>query len=192
MSEESLREPETGLNFEKIWAILQENALQMQETDRRMQETDRRMQETDRKISKLGSRIGDLVEELIFPNIVEKFNKLGYGFGKASARVRYQNARGEYVAEVDLLLEDGDAALAVEVKTQLTVPDVRDHLKRMEKLWLYADEHGDTRKLLGAVAGAIASKEVKAFAVKSGFFVLEQSGDTITISVPEDFKPREW
>jgi hypothetical protein len=36
------------------------------------------MRETDRKISKLGSRIGDLVEELILPNIMEKFNKLGY------------------------------------------------------------------------------------------------------------------
>jgi hypothetical protein len=46
--------------------------------------------------------------------------------------------------------------------------------------------------LPGALAGAIASEEVKAFAVKSGFFVLEQSWDTIKISVPEDFKPREW
>jgi hypothetical protein len=36
------------------------------------------MKETDRKISRLGSRIGDLIEELIFPNIVEKFNKETY------------------------------------------------------------------------------------------------------------------
>jgi hypothetical protein len=62
----------------------------------------------------------------------------------------------------------------------------------MEKLRRYADEHQDSRKLLGAVAGAIASEEVKAFAVKNGFFVLEQSGDTIRISVPEGFKPRAW
>jgi hypothetical protein len=62
----------------------------------------------------------------------------------------------------------------------------------MEKLRGYADEHRDNRKLLGAVAGAIASEEVKTFAIKSGFFVLEQSGDTVRISVPEDFKPREW
>jgi hypothetical protein len=62
----------------------------------------------------------------------------------------------------------------------------------MEKLRDYGDEHGDKRKLLGAVAGAVASKEVKDFAVKSGFFVLEQSGDTIRISVPKGFTPREW
>jgi hypothetical protein len=192
-----------GLTFEKVWAMFRETDRKFRETDRKFheterllkeqsRETDRQMKETDRKISKLGSRIGDLMEELIVPNIVEKFNKLGYVFGKVAPRVRYQDARGEYVAEVDLLLENGDLVLAGEVKTQLTIADVREHLKRMEKLRRYADEHGDRRKLLGAVAGAIASKEVKAFAVKSGFFVLEQSGDTIRISVPAGFKPREW
>jgi hypothetical protein len=80
----------------------------------------------------------------------------------------------------------------VEVKTTLTNMDVKDHLKRMEKLRLYADEHGDKRKLLGAVAGAIASEGVKAFAIKSGFFVMEQSGDMVRISVPDGFTPREW
>jgi hypothetical protein len=82
--------------------------------------------------------------------------------------------------------------LAVEVKTTLTDNDIREHLVRMEKLRRYADEHQDKRKLLGAVAGAIASEEVKSFAIKSGFFVLEQSGDTVKINVPEGFKPREW
>jgi hypothetical protein len=150
------------------------------------------MKETDRKISSLGSRLGELVEEIIFPNIVEKFNKLGYAFGRAGPRVSYRDSQGQYLAEVDILLENGDAALAVEVKTHLTHNDVREHTQRMAKLRRYADEHGDKRKLLGAVAGGIASEEVKDFAVKSGFFVLEQSGDTVRISVPEDFKPREW
>jgi hypothetical protein len=206
MPKEAMREPEMGLTFEKVWAmfqetdrkmqetdrIVQETARQMRETDRKMQETDRKMQETDRKISKLGSKLGDLIEELIFPNILEKFNQLGYGFGRMASNVRYKDSCGEYVAEVDILLENGDVVLAVEVKTTLTDNDVRDHLRRMEKLRNYGDEHRDTRKLLGAVAGAIASREVKDFAVKSGFFVLEQSGDTIKISVPKNFKPREW
>jgi hypothetical protein len=150
------------------------------------------MKETDRKISNLGSRIGDLVEQMIVPNILEKFKNKGYVFGKVAPNVRYTDARGLYVAEVDLLLENGDTALAVEVKTNLTVVDVRDHVKRMEKLRLYADEHQDRRKLLGAVAGAVASEGAKAFAIKNGFFVLEQSGDTVRISIPEGFKPREW
>jgi hypothetical protein len=199
-----------GLTFGQVWAMFQETDRKFQETDRKFQETDRRfqeterllkeqnretdrrMRETDRKISNLGSRIGDLVEELMTSNILEKFNKLGYVFGKVAPRVRYRDAQGLYVAEVDMLLENGDTALAVEVKTQLTGADVKEHLKRMEKLRRYADEHGDRRKLLGAVAGAIASDDIKTFAVRSGFFVLEQSGDTVRISVPEGFRPREW
>jgi hypothetical protein len=163
-----------------------------EETERILRETALQMKETDRKISKLGSRIGDLVEQMIASSILEKFNRLGYVFGKVAPNVRYTDLQGRYVAEVDLLLENGDTALAVEVKTNLTVNDVKDHARRMEKLRAYADEHGDRRKLVGAVAGAIASEGAKAFAVKSGFFVLEQSGDTVRINVPEGFKPREW
>jgi hypothetical protein len=207
-----------GLTFEQVWAAMMETDRRFKETDRQFQEmakerdrqfqemtkerdrqfqemtkeTDRQFRETDRKISKLGSRIGDLVEELIVPNLLEKFNKLGYVFGKVAPNVRYSDSRGSFIAEVDILLENGDVVLAVEVKTNLTDNDVRDHLGRMEKLRRYADAHQDRRKLLGAVAGAIASEEVKAFAIKSGFFVLEQSGDTVRISVPEGFKPREW
>jgi DNA repair exonuclease SbcCD ATPase subunit len=162
------------------------------ETDRIMKETALQMKETDRKISKLGGRIGDLVEQMIAPNILEKFKKLDYVFGKVAPNVRYTDSQGQFVAEVDLLLENGDSVLVVEVKTNLTINDVKEHVKRMEKLRIYADGHQDRRKLLGAVAGAIASEGAKAFAVKNGFFVLEQSGDTIKIAVPQDFKPREW
>jgi hypothetical protein len=221
MSDESLRVPEMRLTFEKVWGMFQETALQMKETDRqikkmrletdrrieeadrqmkemrletdrRIKETDRQMKETDRKINKLGSRIGDLVEEMIFPNIIGKFNKLGYVFGKAASNVWYSDAQGRIIAEVDILLENGEVVLAVEVKTNLTPSHVWEHIKRMEKLRRYADSHQDSRKLLGAVAGAIASEEAKALAVEKGFFVLEQSGDTIRISVPAGFQPKIW
>jgi hypothetical protein len=39
MTEQTVREPEMGLTFEKVWAMFQE-------TDRKMQETDRKMQKT--------------------------------------------------------------------------------------------------------------------------------------------------
>jgi hypothetical protein len=198
MSEEVLSGSAAGMTVEEVWALLRETdrivketALRQAETDRQMKETDRKMQETDRKISKLGSRLGDLVEEIVFPNIMEKFNALGYNFGTVATDVRYKE-EGRILAEVDIRLEDGDQVLMVEVKTTLTHRDVADHLQRMKKLRLYADAHKDKRKLLGAVAGAIAPEKVKAFAIESGLFVLEQTGDTIRISIPDDFKPREW
>jgi hypothetical protein len=178
MSQETTREPEMGLTFEKVWAMFQE--------------TDRQFKETDRKISKLGDRIGELVEHLMSANIVEKFNRLGYAFGRANPNARFFSPRNELLAEVDILLENGDVALAVEVKSKLTAVDVTYHVGRMERLRRYADDHGDHRSLLGAVAGAVMSDGVKPFALKNGFYVIEQSGDTATIATPEDFVPKEW
>jgi hypothetical protein len=84
-----ITQPQMGLNFEQVWAALQENARQMKETqqetdrlirelrddgketDRRMRETDqqikeaqqetaRQMQETDRRMKELQNRMGEL------------------------------------------------------------------------------------------------------------------------------------
>ncbi|MDR1468961.1 MAG: hypothetical protein LBT00_06675 [Spirochaetaceae bacterium] len=181
---------------EKTDRILQEAALQTKENskewDARRKEIDYIQKENSRMIGNLGGRMGDLVEHLVIPNILEKFNKRGYAFGRAGRHVRYHGPDGNYLAEVDILLENGDTVLAVEVKTVLTAQDVKDHVKRMQKLRLYADERKDQRKLLGAVTGAIASPQVKDFALKNGFFVLEQTGDTMRINVPDDFSPRVW
>jgi hypothetical protein len=53
------------------------------------------------------------------------------------------------------------------------------------------EQHGDAHKsLIGAIAGAIFPSNVKQFAIETGFYVITQSGDTVKIEVPEDFKPR--
>jgi septal ring factor EnvC (AmiA/AmiB activator) len=162
------------------------------ETDRQMAETDRKMAETDRKISSLGSRIGELIENLVASNLLKKFTDRGYVFTKTCPNVILTKADRSFLAEIDILLENGDTALAVEVKSKLTIKDVKEHLHRMKRLRRYADERGDRRKFLGAVAAGIIPKGVKPFAIKSGFFVIEQSGDTAVIAVPEGFVPREW
>ncbi|GHU33691.1 hypothetical protein FACS1894172_12720 [Spirochaetia bacterium] len=70
-----------GLTFEQVWASIQES-------NRRMEEMNR---ELNRAIGTLGNKFGDLVEHLIKPNLIEKFNALGYVFTKAGPqRCRYQ------------------------------------------------------------------------------------------------------
>ncbi|GHU34763.1 hypothetical protein FACS1894172_15510 [Spirochaetia bacterium] len=185
----------------------------MAETDRRMEErsaeTDRRIEERsaetareikemnrelNRAIGKLGNRFGDLVEHLVSPNLVKKFNELGYVFTKAGPRVVYKDAvTKKTITEVDVLLENGDYVLAVEVKAAPDIEDVRDHIKRMEALRGYANEHHDKRVYLGAVAGGIISEDMKHFIFKSGFYAIEQSGDTMQISIaPAPWKPKAW
>jgi uncharacterized coiled-coil DUF342 family protein len=168
-----------------------ELAEQHNETERFLRESKR---ELNQAIGKLSNRFGELVEHLVSPNLLKKFNALGYAFGKSSPRVKYEDIHtGNILAEVDVLLENGGCALAVEVKTNPTTNDVDEHVNRMEAIRRRADAHNDKRDYLGAIAGGIMSESVKSYALKRGFYALEQSGDTMNIAAtPEAWKPRKW
>jgi hypothetical protein len=198
-----------GLTFEKVWAIFQETGKKMQETDRQMKETDKKlkeqMEETSRKfqeterlmrqnqkmMSDLGRKFGKIIEHMFIPNLIEKFNALGFVFEKSSPNVLIGSKEHNIYAEIDVFLENGDSALAVEVKTQANIDDVREHIERMEKLRRYFDLHKDKRKLYGAVAGAVIPGNVHDFALKQGFYVIKQSGDSVSIEEPEG-RPKAW
>jgi hypothetical protein len=167
-----------------------------QETDlaiREMsQETKQALKEASRIVGNLGNKLGIVVEHLVLANIKEKFNGLGYEFTKMGPNVLIDDKKKQIITQIDAMLENGEYAIAIEVKTQLNVGHVDEHLERMEKLRRYADDRKDTRKFLGAVAGAVVADNVKTYALKKGFYVIRQSGDTVTIENPADFKPREW
>ena len=174
-----------SLTFEKVWTMFQE-------TDRRFKETDRKFKETDRKIGELGNRFGELAEHLVIPSIKEKFNELDFTFEQVSQDIEISDANNKCIAEIDIMLENGDTVIAVEVKAKPLQKDVDDHVKRLDILRGRADKKNDTRKYQGAIAGAIMKNEVRDYAHKTGFYVIEQTGDTVRINIPEGFKPREW
>jgi hypothetical protein len=89
------------------------------------------------------------------------------------------------------MLENGDKAMLVEVKTKPTTEHIQEHIERLEKMRKYADLHDDKRTFLGAVAGVVMTPNVKEYALKQGFFVIEPSGDTFNITSPRG-QPKEW
>ncbi|GHV96056.1 hypothetical protein AGMMS50293_23760 [Spirochaetia bacterium] len=188
------------LTFEKVWAMFQESGQRIkeierlqQETSQQMKDTDRRMKETDRKIGELGNRFGELAEHLVAPSIRDKFNALDYHFSQTSQNIEMKDPAGsQNTVEIDILLENGDTAIAVEVKSKPAQRDIDQHIKRMEALRLAADRRRDTRKFRGAIAGAIFPESVKRYTLAAGFYVIEQTGDTVKITAPEGFTPREW
>jgi hypothetical protein len=193
------REPQRGLTFEDVWAAMMETDRKFKETDKRLEELTKRFEETDRQITRtgrqigeLGNRFGELAEHLVTPNITEKFRALSYTFTKAGPDVVFLSRDGTFLAEVDVWLENGEFAMAVEVKSKLRKEHVDDHLKRMDVLRAYLDERNDTRKLLGAIAGAIVPPELRNYVLKKGFYLIEQSGDTVKIEPPAGFRPRIW
>jgi hypothetical protein len=202
--------PEWRATADEIWAMLretarrqEETAQQMKETDRRMKETDRRMEETarqmketdkrlDKQLGNLGNRFGDMVEYMVLPNLVTKFDELGFTFTKAN-RTEIKDRVHAIFTEIDALLENGDKVMAVEIKTKPRIEDVDDHIERMEKLRTYADLHNDKRIYFGAIAGVVLSESEKIYALKKGLYVIEPSGDTFAITEPKGlYHPHEW
>jgi ribosome-associated translation inhibitor RaiA len=169
--------PQMGLTFEDVWAMFQETA-------RRQEETDRQIKETHKQIGELGNKFGAVVEHMMIPNLKEKFNALGYEFGKVSTNVLIETKEEGTIAEIDIFLENGDCAMAVEVKSQPTTEGIRNQCKRMERLRKYSDKRNDKRKLYGAVAGAIFNSYARNYALKQGLYLIEQSGDTVRIIEP--------
>ena len=189
------RPPPTGegLTFEKVWAMFQETDRLVKENVEAMKEVREQMKETDKIIGKLGNRFGELVEHLVLPNIENKFNQLGFAFSRTQPNVRVRNLEDpEESFEIDVFLENGDIAIAVEVKAKPNDEDVKEHIDRMEKLRRYADKRQDKRKFQGAVAGAVMSDSIRKYILKNGFYLIEQTGDTVIINVPKGFKAREW
>jgi hypothetical protein len=201
-----------GLTYEKVWEMFQETDRQIKESDRKWQETKAEMEaerkeadrkwkeerreekeELDRMLGNLTNRFGEMVEWMVAPSIHKRFNELGFHFDAGSPGgyvIRDEN--GEVIAEVDILLENAEYIMAVEVKAKTHIKDIEHHIKRIEILREYRRKRHDTRKIQGAIAGAIFGDAEKQAVIEAGFYVIEQTGDTVRINVPQGFKAREW
>ena len=208
------------LNFEKVWAMFQETdrkfqilsqetreqmketAERQRETDRQMKETAERQKETDRilseKASLLNAQIGSLTNlfgdftlGMVAPRLREKFMDFGLVFPKTSPNVYINDTKNEISFEIDILLENGEKAMLVDVKTKLTEERINKHVNRLEKMRKHADLYGDKRAFLGAVAGFAITDEVKKIALGHGFYLIEPDGENFNITPPHD-KPKEW
>lgn len=191
---------ETDRKFQETDRIIKALAAQSRETDRLLQETDqefressrefdRRMKLLDKNLGKIGNRLGQFVEEMIQPAIIRLFQARGVEVRETMRNLAAR--RGDLVAEVDLFAIDTWEAVAVEVKSDLTLGDVDRHLQRLgrfKQLFL----HYAQLRIYGAVAGMVVSAEVARYAESQGLFVLQPSGEHIIMSNAPEFSPRSW
>jgi hypothetical protein len=190
-----------GLTFEKVWAMFQDIAERQKETDRIVKEVAEEHRKTERTVDRVSKQMGDLhnsfgelAEHLVAPGIVARFNELGFHFDSVATKgAKIYDKEGNTKAEIDLLLENGEYLGVIEVKSKPRVKDVEHHIRRLEIFREYREKINLKRKrMLGAIAGAVFGPEEKKAFIEAGFYVLEQSGDTMKMDIPGDFVPREW
>jgi len=174
-------------NAERTAREIKENA---ERTDRKME---KRAKQLDKQLGKLGGRYGEMVEYMVTPNLLKKFRKKGLVFNVAHQQTKIEDENNKTIAEIDIILENGDKVMLVEVKSKPTTEDITDHIKRIEKVRKHADSKNDRRKFLGAIAGMVFNDNEKEFAMKNGLYVIEPSGETFKITAPEgEYSVREW
>jgi hypothetical protein len=123
----------------------------------------------------------------------ETFEALGLDFDHSFQNYVVKDKKTKRkLAEVDMLLVNGTIALALEAKTTMTQGDVDKHETRMEILRHEPNSLFANRKLYGAMAGVKMSRQAREYAIDKGFFVVELSGNTIKIDMPDGFKPKTW
>ena len=147
--------------------------------------------EFDRKIGKISNILGSFVEGLVEPKLLELFQNRGIFVTEIYHNVEI-HGKGITGIEIDLLLANSKYSVAVEVKTTLTVEDVKEHLSRLEKLQKNPNRIVRNTTLYGAVAGMRIVQKADIFASRKGLFVLRQKGEIVEIANDEKFKPREW
>ena len=200
MTAEQAAEAAKGLTFEKVWAVVIQTQKMIQETNAVLQrqaeesqkKNDKIIADLSKNIGGLGNTIGRFTEAMFSTELWEKFNKIGYSFTRQAPRMKFYED-GKVLAEVDFFLENGEYAMPVEIKTELSIGDVDEHIERIGKIRHYMDARNDNRKLVAAVAGGIISENVLKYAQRKGLFVVQQTSDSVAIaSTPDGFVPREW
>ena len=170
----------------------------MEESHQAMKESQQAMKKTVDELSKniggVNNSLGRFTESLFSVGLDKRFNELGYEFTKQAPHVKFNDkASGKVLAEADYFLEDGQYAMAVEVKTDLRITDVDEHVVRIKAIRGYFDERSDKRLLVGVVAGGVIHGNVMQYAHEQGFYVITQAGDSAVIAEPpQGFKAREW
>ena len=146
--------------------------------------------ETREQIAALGSRIGEIVENMVGGDIIGQFQALDVAIHSHSRDKTFGTRGTDESGQIDIFLENGDLVILVEVKTKPSQDDVIEHIERLEKYRLYGN---DKRRICGAIAGAVVKDNVIKFAQKHGMYVIVQSGKSVEIvPPPEGFKAREW
>ena len=137
-------------------------------------------------VGRYGDRIGALIERILIPGIKPVMNKYGHNFTTISPNREYYRSKGKRLAEIDLLLENGDEAMAIEVKTHLRKDDV---VKYLAKLELLRENESITRlsglTLFGAMAGLRVDEGARDLVLESGLYLIEMVEDTKYVNVVE-------
>ena len=186
--EHDLHQPATP---EEIWTILREVSKQQAETDRR-REKDR--QDARKRMNRLEELFtgqwGKLLESLVEGDLVELLRARGIDITSTLPNGVKGRRNGEHY-QFDLVVKNGEELVVVEVKTTMTVDDVKHFLGKMNRFTEFEPVYQGLR-IYGAVAYLKVVQEAELYAARQGLFVIRATGSSASIINDEDFRPKRF
>ncbi len=155
------------------------------------EEADKQRKEFNERLGNLTNLFGDFTESMVAPALRDKLQDFGFDFERVNRNVSIRDKANQTLMEIDIVLENGDKAMLVEIKTKLTIDRINYHIGRLEKMRAYANLRGDKRVFLGGVAGVIVADDAREYALTQGLYLIEPAGETFNITPPNG-KPKEW
>jgi chromosome segregation ATPase len=184
---------EQGRRIDKLVEEFAETRAEFVEVKAELKENNRKLDENNHRVGDLTNKLGRIVEKIVLPGIVDKFNEKGFKFDSVSANVEFLNEKKNgKLAELDALLENGKFAIAIETKTELTIKDVNKYMKRLQALRKVPRFKG--KKIYGAFSTAVAEPKSINYALEKGFYVLQQP-DKMAIRIldfPKGHSAKAW
>jgi len=154
-----------------------------------MEKTLERMGEN---VGRVNERLGEVVELIVLPGLQDRMNERGHNFTKSSPRVKYRKG-GRDLAEIDLLLENGDEVMVVEAKVRFKPGEMNGFVKKLELLRKEEKLTAMVGKTIYAAAAAIKFDiDALRTAKKNGIYLVEIDDTDKTKIIPPDGKEGTW
>jgi len=176
-------------SFESVWAV-GKSTEQIEEDQLKEEIAKEKKRLWDKWVGE-SLYFGDVADYMLLPFLLKKFYKLGLNFTEGRRDFSISDDSERIVISADFMMRNDDEAMLVRMEKEPTTRDVQDHIKRLKKMRVYADLHGDKRMFLGSVAGVVVTANVKEYALGKGLYVIEPSGETFNV-IPPNGQPKEW
>jgi len=129
--------------------------------------------------------IGNIVEMVLLPGLADKINKYGHAFTRSSHRNEFFRKDKTRLAEVDLLLQNGQEVMVVEAKTLFDANGVDWLLKRVQRLRSEETLTGVAGKTIyAAAAGVRFTEEAEQMIKEKGIYqvTVNEENDKIIVA----------
>ena len=183
---------------QKVQADYEKAQAETKELKASQREAARQIMETDRQIQKVGGRFnqrwGALVESLVEGKLVRIFQERGIDITQTHTRstAEWRQADGHIERrEFDIIVANGTEAVVVEVKTTLTLQDVKEFLETIQDFKKYFTRF-KSETVYGAVAYLSSESKAHIFAEREGLFVIRATGDSASLINQKSFKPKAF